>query len=324
MRRLVATLALTALLPTLAIAAFTGPSELLFAESWKNQPFDAAYEVHANLQDTYFASLWVRGSGQKVEGGFSKGTATMTLDIAGPQFTVRSKWQVRVANGYAYVLLERIEGNADHPLATLAASITGKHWLSFPLSEVEEETTEIHTMARELVDAILILTQKPAGAGTQYTLTLNKEPSEQLGDFLGVVGDEDMLRSILASSTFQIDARADAHDRVQSLSHSLSFTVKEVSIRSTGTVTLRTKPLTIESPADSLSLEEVQAMLEWPLPSFWTDDVMPDMSDWEPSEPDTSWDDPCASDDPVKHLSAVRVGACSDAGRPSRRSLNRY
>lgn len=322
MKRFLAALA-AFLIPISALAAFTLPSEILLSPALIESPLDIAHEFHASMEGNYFASLWVRGSVDADRTSIEAATVRMTFDITGPQLSIRTKWQMRVKDSVGYVLLESINGEYDHALARFATSVAGKQWLEIPLSASDLDhalaSEEKREETAQLMNALLSVTQKSV---REYVLTLKPEAVQTLGA-MGEI-DEETLQALL-SGTLDFTVGLTADGLPASVRHAFSFQADTVGVRGSGLTTLRSNPVVVQIPSNSMTVEEIESTFAPPsLPSFDFDSGTDE--EWTvPAEPasdreDLESDDACSSENDAARVMAVRKGLCKNE-RKSRRRL---
>lgn len=299
MRRLTAlSLSISLLTPTLALAAFTSPSDVLRAIQNDASPHAYSMEVHGGAEGTYI-SMWAKGQYQGASILDATSAGTMTIDLAQPAEGVDARVRVRymIADATLYLLLDDVRVSGANAAATLDASLQGKQWVRFDSEEMfggmpPEEAMAVfgmgmgnmESLAQEFFNGMFAMTQRGLGADTEYTLTLRPDAADALMrlmavHFSGVSPDDRValrdalremrndpsmaeLRSLLSKLNLRYVARLSKVNRLLRSTLSGDVTIEGVSVRFKGENTALASPVKVSVPTNVMTPEEFGAMLE--------------------------------------------------------------
>ena len=338
--------------PTIALAAYAAPSDLLLALKFHNKPMDIAYEAHVTHAPEMYASVWLKGSAESSTPETAKADMKMTFDLVMPEAktTIRAKMQMRVVNGVFYVYPDGVDGVTDHELATLTGKIAGKNWFSVPLTDVQKlhgmgDEATMRDLAVTVIDALLVMEK----TGNTYSLTLRPDGAEFLRTALNDMaarGDGEMpgmsesdmmdLRALLAQTNVHLKVQTNAANLPASVKYYVSSSQEGVEVVLQGTAAVRSAPLVVEIPRGAQDLQEAMRKLgAWPSgafseyqdsPSEWEVVPEPEWNEEEwtedewPVNPPAAATSRCPGETEAEQLAAARRGDCG-MQRPSRRSL---
>ncbi len=310
-----------ALLPQIACAAYTSPSELFEITSRDTQPYSLSLQLSGHEEDVYMAA-WVSGTSQQEP---MAANIKATIDVSHPTYNVAARGKIRmiVQNNTAYTSIDSIDGTYDSPFMSAALNLAGKRWIK---AELPGEVLEMQQMIRNpygefSVNDMFTMTSRPVDAGTEYTLHLAKNEFSQ--------EEFEMFAHGFSSSDTDIKLEivvvlSDAGKVVSNVS-TLEMNDKTGVINVTLSLTPIKQMPAITVPADALSLDEIQTMLMNSYSSPSVPDVdwdIPEDSTWEPSDEDV-WTPGTYCDETAATVRTRRIGAGCSSGRPSRRSLQR-
>ncbi len=325
-------------LPTLALAAFEHPSDIVRSLQTATRPMDISYEIHGEMPDApAYMTMWLKGTGKNNLLHLDRPDADvrMTLDIVAPKTKVRMKAQIRAKDGDTFLHIDKVEGTYDDELVKIAAQLEGPKWFKFPslaasMAEIGTHEEVARQMMLDLVDAVLVLDKQ---GPNYYELTLTKDMSGLIAlaqkwqpeaDPTYVVAD---AKSILENSSLSITVEASGDEaRIVRFNGSMTEPTMHASISGKGVISARWTPFSVVAPSDAVDIQDLaQSLMNFPGPTVFPDNVpvwTEDESDnWEEWQPPVNDEGGCWSSDPLVRVSAQRRGECGSM-RESPRTIN--
>jgi hypothetical protein len=287
---------LGALTPVVCAAAFTSPSTLFYAMATQRIPMDFSYEFHGRYED-YYASAWMSGAATGGLPAEMTANTRMTLDIAGHGGTFRAKMQVRIKDGTAYLLVEKVEGAYEDDAMKIGGEVIAKKWVSFSVATPDMQEIPEAALSPDVYatfDEFFHLQTTENHDGTiMHTLTLRREFVKTILDALRDMSSSSMYTGSgeAPHATIQFAIQTDRQDNMRMFNFDADMGNAVLSLKGTGKSTLRTAPVTVQIPTNVVSIED--AMNAADLPGM----MFPGMgaSEWEDeweTVPHEDWEEP--------------------------------
>ena len=176
------------ILPVIALAAFTSPSDLLIATQFAGKPLDVNYAAHVAVNATQ-ATVWVKGKVQGKDAKTEKANLKVTVDIADATAgTVRVRGQIRAVDGVVYARVDSMTKKSNVDLDAVGKQIKMSQWYSAPIDQTA--TQELQTQgldqdkskefARKVIDAALGMQSSTVNGETIYSLQIKPTAAKEL------------------------------------------------------------------------------------------------------------------------------------------------
>lgn len=287
------------LVPVVALAAMTRPSEVLRSLNWAYVPSTYSVEVHAGSDGT-FLSAWAKGRHEGTAPATMKGDGVLTVDMANPAegMSVRFRTEFRYLDGMVY-LKPSLEGTMQDELIVLNGGMEAKQWgyIEMPedaYTEVAEGGSiehigemlrmhgititdrELEAAIADLVDNMFVMELR----GGEYSISFKQNAADEimahmmlflgrisgdpetLGDFAPSSSEMAAMRELLNSINMHIRVRLDAQSKPTFLKMYMAGETPDGWASMQGTAEKLWSPLTVTVPAGSVQLEDMFGLFD--------------------------------------------------------------
>ncbi len=276
------------LAPMAASAAYDKPSDLLSTLQASAAARSFSLSAHAGSDGTY-VTVWGNGSEQGEDGAMQLWMAA-TIDIAHGGMKARLKGQIMIIDSMMYLKIGSVEGTDKKALSSLATIAKQKKWIVLPMdnnSMADLTGTDIGVLSSTdpaEADGMLMMQNQTVKGTTTYhfqllpdfAATVAKKLRLMLNDTEPVSTDFFPWRELAESIHFDMSIMTNAKDQFLSSDFTLSMKGKNSYFNSKGTEKALSKALTLTTPKDTISLENLSSTfgdLSGKLPS--TPSMMP-------------------------------------------------
>ncbi|MDB4977831.1 MAG: hypothetical protein JWM56_17 [Candidatus Peribacteria bacterium] len=318
---LIAAITTVTLVPLAALAAtYYVPSEVFALIQQSSQPMDTTVEMHMHTENTFYASLWMTGESQNGNKPDGRQNMKATLDLSDGKETLRIHATARIAGAKAYAIIDSVEGNYDEELATMAAALKDKKWIEFDIPQEAFTSSSASVSANaafsDMVNALLSLQATNTQKGSSYSLSfrspaeldkvLQRTTAPSQTEYLSVILQ--MLKD--ATVHMKVDTAKDGS--LQSVKFYVAQAANGVDVVVQSVSTVRTRPVTVTIPTDTVPFAAVAPMLgrAFALPSVLqptADEVPPPVLNEVPS----ATSEQTCTGTTAKDIARIRRGECS-------------
>ncbi len=302
--------------PTLLLAYFVRPSELLMAQSLIGKPMDFAFQMHGSYEGTS-AALWTEGSTQGKD--LESLELQMKVVVKGEtkDGNAKANIQVRMKDQMLYFMLESLEATGVDELNDVSGIIRSRRWYSLSLGDLarrqetatgldEERTKKI---VAQILDALLQMNRTNQDDSSIYSMKIKHNAAvalkglierlhEQYPDVIAretftnrEVGD---MRRILSNMYIHIKVITDGMDQPRAMKTYFTLNHEGASVVLQGWSAMRSIPVLIDVPINPQPLDDELGL---PQPDSFEEDAA------EPPAEDSSG----SSNDAVRRESAGTI-----------------